>query len=319
MCGVFGYVSDNGKAPDIARLVRMATATEGRGPHAFGFAWIDSRGHLRHYKQEGRITDYLGLLKMASDARMLIGHCRFATMGDPSNNLNNHPHVADGGFIVHNGCVGNLDELIERNMLAPVTDCDSEVFGLLMEQGDGTLVQRMSAAVRATTHDAVVLGLWSRPARLVMIRRGNPLRMGHCKSGWYFGSLDAGLPTNSTNILDDTTRLFTIDKEGQSDAERYTIQAEPCPDDAQDDEEESDRTPKGKGKTYHPSKGARGTTVQRPICGPNSKQGPRSEPVGIPFEILWTGTTVGSPAVPADPRPAPGVGRARKKSRGHRG
>ena len=78
MCGVFGFVSRDGGKMNVELLGRIAEVTERRGPHAFGFAWIDRRGRLKCYKQTGRITDHLGLMMMAADARMLIGHCRFA-------------------------------------------------------------------------------------------------------------------------------------------------------------------------------------------------------------------------------------------------
>ena len=82
-----------------------------RGPHAFGFAWLDWEGRLRMFKQTGKITSNLGLLRMMKNARIIVGHCRYATHGAPENNLNNHPHPADGGWIVHNGVVSNHEEL----------------------------------------------------------------------------------------------------------------------------------------------------------------------------------------------------------------
>lgn len=60
MCGVFGFVSNGGKI-NMERLQTIARATERRGPHSFGFAWIDARGRLRCFKQTGRISDHLGL------------------------------------------------------------------------------------------------------------------------------------------------------------------------------------------------------------------------------------------------------------------
>src|SRR5947208_1937574 len=83
MCGVFGFMSREGGRVNLQALARVAEVTQRRGPHAFGFAWIDRRGRLKCYKQTGRITDHLGLLAMAADARMLIGHCRWATQGNP--------------------------------------------------------------------------------------------------------------------------------------------------------------------------------------------------------------------------------------------
>ena len=118
MCGVFGFVSRNQGRVDLQVLRRVAQATERRGPHAFGFAWIDRRGRLKCYKQTGRVGDHLGLLGMAADARMLIGHCRFATQGSPADNINNHPHPADGGWLVHNGQVLLARRMGKRRIIA---------------------------------------------------------------------------------------------------------------------------------------------------------------------------------------------------------
>src|SRR4051794_35554684 len=134
MCGVFGFVAHDDRPVNPKILARVALATQRRGPHAWGMAWIDGKGRLRMYKQTGKVGDALGLLKMAADARLLVGHCRYATMGDPTNNLNNHPHPCDGGWIVHNGVIPNYGGLVDRFGLHPVSGCDSEVLGLLIEQ-----------------------------------------------------------------------------------------------------------------------------------------------------------------------------------------
>ena len=62
MCGIFGFVSHDGRGPRAATLEKIAANTELRGPHSWGVAWIDPRGRLRMYKSPGRITDDLGRL-----------------------------------------------------------------------------------------------------------------------------------------------------------------------------------------------------------------------------------------------------------------
>ena len=225
MCGVFGFVSNNGRRPDLKRLEAIAAATQKRGRHAFGFAWIDSRGRLRSYKQTGRVVDYLGLLNMARDAKMLIGHCRFATQGDPANNLNNHPHPADGGWYVHNGVIGDYRAIIEEFDLYPVTDCDSEVIGLMIEEFDGSLSQRVVAATEQIAGDgsAVVLGLWCAPARLVAVRSGNPLHVAETRDGVYLASLATDMPKNVKRIKDDHAITYTLNAKGPHHAKVTTI------------------------------------------------------------------------------------------------
>jgi glucosamine 6-phosphate synthetase-like amidotransferase/phosphosugar isomerase protein len=221
MCGVFGFVSREGRRLDLRALGRVALATERRGPHAFGFAWIDGRGRLKMYKQAGRIGKHLNLLSMAADARMLVGHCRFATQGSPEDNINNHPHPADGGWVVHNGQVRDYAALVEAFGLHPVSACDSEVLGLLIERGEEGLFDRCRAAVRAAApaggpgalfgapQPLVLLGLWPRPDRLVAIRQGNPLHYSQVGEGDYLASLPDGLPGDVKALPDGTACLFT--------------------------------------------------------------------------------------------------------------
>lgn len=211
MCGVMGFVAYNGVGPNVKRLQAIARNTMLRGPHAFGFAWIDSRGRLRMYKRTGRIVDHLGLLELAADARMFIGHCRFATHGDPRDNMNNHPHPADGGWIVHNGVIGHHERINETNGFEPVTACDTESLALLIENGEGSLVQRCKDAVaEACRSPLVMLGLWNRPGRMVVARAGNPLSIGRCKEGrYYFASLPDKLPGAVSDVPDGKVMEFT--------------------------------------------------------------------------------------------------------------
>lgn len=209
MCGIFGFVSLDGSGPDLQRLRTIARVTERRGPHAFGFAWIDGRGRLRAFKQTGRITSHLSLLSMVSDARMMIGHCRFATHGAPENNLNNHPHPCDGGWLVHNGVIRHYDQLAFEFNLPRVTECDSEVLGLLIEELDGSLVSRvLEAAQLCSGGPLATMALWRAPQRLIALTSGGqPLHVGQSKRGTYLASLAEGLP-NPQHVEDGTALAF---------------------------------------------------------------------------------------------------------------
>ena len=44
MCAIFGFIAQHGRGPRLETLEAIAEMNECRGPHAFGFAWIDSRG-----------------------------------------------------------------------------------------------------------------------------------------------------------------------------------------------------------------------------------------------------------------------------------
>ena len=138
---------------------------------------------------------------MAADAKMLIGHCRFATQGDPANNLNNHPHPVDGGWLVHNGVIHNYQSLLDWHNLYPNTQCDSEVLGLLIERAEGTLLERCLEAVNEVGRgDLVMLGLWARPHRMIVARRNNPLSVGKTTVGRYYASLPDKLPGKVSTV-----------------------------------------------------------------------------------------------------------------------
>lgn len=222
MCGIFGWVADGDGRLDVPFLERVAVDTESRGPHAFGFAWIDGRNRLRMFKQSGRISDHLSLLRMARDARMLIGHCRYATHGSPSNNLNNHPHPCDGGWIVHNGVIGDYREINEGHCLHPVSACDSETLALLIEELDGTLIERCSAAVEECATSALaMLGLWRSPMRMVAARAGNPLHWARYEEGFYLASNASALP-NCGPADNGTALSFTI-RDGRTHVVEYDV------------------------------------------------------------------------------------------------
>jgi glucosamine 6-phosphate synthetase-like amidotransferase/phosphosugar isomerase protein len=214
MCGVFGFQSKDGSPVNLSVLRAIALATAIRGKHAWGLAWIDGQGRMNCFKQTGDIRCSLGLLEMAAEARTLIGHCRFATQGSPDDNLNNHPHPCDGGWIVHNGQIPNYRQLIKGHRLHPVTDCDSEVIGLLIERAEGSLLDRMTEAVSYVPDRSplVVLGIW-KPGTLVWARSGNPLCMGRTKQGMYLASLPWNLPGKIEGVPEN--EIYELKKGGR--------------------------------------------------------------------------------------------------------
>jgi glucosamine 6-phosphate synthetase-like amidotransferase/phosphosugar isomerase protein len=154
------------------------------------------------FKKTGRVIDYLGLIEsLAHDATMLIGHCRYATHGDPKNNLNNHPHPCDGGWIVHNGQIRHHKDIVLGYGLSTHTDCDSEVFGLMIEESEGTLLERVtqSLTVCRGVRPISALGLW-RNSLIAAKDNGQPLHCGESDSGYYLASLAEGLRDDCWNV-----------------------------------------------------------------------------------------------------------------------
>ncbi|HEV7301599.1 MAG TPA: hypothetical protein VGN72_19700 [Tepidisphaeraceae bacterium] len=213
MCSIFGYVAREGEPVDLTILRRIINVNISRGPHAFGFAWIDSRGRLHCYKSPGRLTNHLKMLPILRDACMLVGHLRFATHGDATDNTNNHPHPVDGGWLVHNGIVANYEDLLDEQNLFPTSVCDSEAIGQLIERSEASgFARRTAEAIEHTSGCLATLSIWTRPAKLIAARRGNPLHVGSNPRGIYLASLPQGLPGAVRSLKDN--QAIEIDAAG---------------------------------------------------------------------------------------------------------
>jgi glucosamine--fructose-6-phosphate aminotransferase (isomerizing) len=229
MCGIFGFVAKTPTSTLSMKLLkRMAVDTERRGPHSYGFAWIDSRNRLKMYKHVGRISKNLDALDVAADAKMLIGHCRYATHGE-IDNLNAHPHPCDGGWIIHNGVISHHRQINEEFGLNPVTECDSETVGMLIEQLDGSLVDRVSETIRQLAlSNFAMMGIWkSSSNRMVVARAGNPLHFTTRSSGVYLASYKTTLGDNAKSVKNGSLKMFSHRSGGLVVQSKQAIETEP--------------------------------------------------------------------------------------------
>lgn len=211
MCGLFGFITKCGHGPGLDTLIKIAAITETRGRHAFGFAWVNPDGRLHHYKRPGPGSDNYADLEAVKDAVAVVGHCRYATHGDPQDNTNNHPHRAGQGWLVHNGQVTNYQDLIQKFSLTMRTACDSEVLGTLMSRMPGSLTARARKVSLKAQGKMAFLGLWNGPARIVFAKNGNPLHVGETRRSLYFGSLAEGLPGKIMKVSDMQVGTVTYD------------------------------------------------------------------------------------------------------------
>ncbi|MCQ2771506.1 MAG: glutamine--fructose-6-phosphate aminotransferase, partial [Clostridia bacterium] len=114
MCGIVGFVGKKQAAPV---LLEGLSKLEYRGYDSAGIAVRDDSGKVKVVKAKGRLKK---LAEKIDDGKALkgtigIGHTRWATHGEPSEN-NAHPHISDDGCVtgVHNGIIENYLELKDK-------------------------------------------------------------------------------------------------------------------------------------------------------------------------------------------------------------
>ena len=107
MCGIVGFTGDHQAAPI---LLDGLSKLEYRGYDSAGIAVRDGGKETRVIKAKGRLK---GLAEKTNNGESVpgtcgIGHTRWATHGEPSEN-NAHPHISDDGNVVavHNGIIEN--------------------------------------------------------------------------------------------------------------------------------------------------------------------------------------------------------------------
>lgn len=111
MCGIVGYIGKNQAAPIVLNgLAKL----EYRGYDSAGIAVRNGEGDISVVKAKGRLQ---ALSEKTDGGNALIGNCgightRWATHGEPSEN-NAHPHCSDDLNVVavHNGIIENYQEL----------------------------------------------------------------------------------------------------------------------------------------------------------------------------------------------------------------
>ena len=186
MCGIVGYVGEK-RAQDF--LVSGLKRLEYRGYDSAGIVTIgeaneDGRCKATLIRTNGKIAELeKKVLENKNDDKIGIGHTRWATHGEPSEN-NAHPHQAGEIYLVHNGIIENYKELkAELKEHEFKSETDTEVLAALVESfyqhGKHPLTNAVVQAlklVKGTYGIAVVSTL--NPNEIVVARSGSPLVIG---------------------------------------------------------------------------------------------------------------------------------------------
>lgn len=140
MCGQVGIIfgTKRRRQAEIDHLTSVFTdlliLSEKRGRHATGVATLNRFGRHSLYKQPVPAHEFVGhsayrkvLRGVNNRTTILMGHTRWQTRGDASNNLNNHPIKTKYTIGTHNGTITNADYLFWRYSLPREAEVDSEV------------------------------------------------------------------------------------------------------------------------------------------------------------------------------------------------
>ena len=223
MCGIVGYVGEQQAAPI---LLEGLSKLEYRGYDSAGIAVRDDSAEISVVKAKGRLKI---LSEKTDNGRSVhgtcgIGHTRWATHGEPSEN-NAHPHCTDDRSVVlvHNGIIENYQELKDKLVKSGYTfysQTDTEIAVKLVDyyyKKTGTPLEALTRTMlRIRGSYAFGVMFKDYPGKLFAARKDSPLIIGKND----FGSLMA---SDVPAILDKTRNVYYIDNHEIAELSRDEI------------------------------------------------------------------------------------------------
>ena len=211
MCGIVGYVGTEQAAPV---LLAGLSKLEYRGYDSAGIAIRnEDTGDIAVVKAKGRLKI---LSEKTNGGHAVagtcgIGHTRWATHGEPSEN-NAHPHCTDDKSVVlvHNGIIENYQELKDKLIksgYAFYSQTDTEIAVKLVDyyyRKTGTPLEAISRAMlRIRGSYAFGIMFHDYPGKMYAARKDSPLIIGKSQTGCLIAS---DVPA----ILDKTRNVYYI-------------------------------------------------------------------------------------------------------------
>lgn len=195
MCGQVGLILGTSKRTrvELTHLANLFSGvlklSERRGRHATGVALLKDDGECRLYKNVVPASEFVRkanyrviLDSLDNRTTVLMGHTRWATVGDPSDPVNAHPIRAGAVIGTANGTITNADWLFRRFNLPRHAEVDSEVIFRLADEARGgchefSLRTLASRLVLCTGSIASVMVAKTDPGHVIMVKGNKPLEM----------------------------------------------------------------------------------------------------------------------------------------------
>lgn len=217
MCGIIGYIGKRQAGPVLLDGLRRL---EYRGYDSAGVAVLEDH-RLETRKKQGKIDEGLAVLikRQAISGQLGIGHTRWATHGEPSDE-NSHPHLdqSERIAVVHNGVIENFDQLKQQLSSAGHTfesATDTEVLSHLIGHHyaqfkdetpqEGQTHPLAKAVVSALKEVVGTYGIavvcQDHPDVIVGARRGSPLIVGVGKGENFLASDAAAIVSHTRQVV----------------------------------------------------------------------------------------------------------------------
>ena len=196
MCGIVGY---NGNQQAAPILLDGLSKLEYRGYDSAGLAVRNQKNDIEIVKAKGRLRV---LAEKTDEGNAMhgtcgIGHTRWATHGEPSEN-NAHPHASDDRNVVgvHNGIIENYQELkekLKRHDYKFYSETDTEVALKLIDYymkkyGGGPLDSICRAMIRIRGSYALAVMFKEYPDEIFVARKDSPMIIGRDENASYIAS-----------------------------------------------------------------------------------------------------------------------------------
>ena len=208
MCGIVGYIGEKQAAPI---LLEGLSKLEYRGYDSAGIATLCD-GKIDVQKAKGRLAV---LAEKTNDGKNVhgtvgIGHTRWATHGEPSDE-NAHPHLSmDGRFsVVHNGIIENyisLKKKLQDKGYQFTSETDTEVIAHLFEYYyKGDIIEAMIKVINRV-EGSYALGILCAdyPDQFVAVRKASPMIVG-------LGENENFIASDVTAILNHTRNIYYLE------------------------------------------------------------------------------------------------------------
>lgn len=177
-------------------MIRMfLTGLEHRGNDATGIAMQKTNGEIFVLKQDVGAwsfcagDEYKDFIEehLDDDIIQVLLHTRAATKGSPRENKNNHPMYAGKSAVIHNGVIGNDDELFRTLDLERKADTDSDILRAIIDR-DGITDKTIQHLNKLRGSIALAAIHPEQPGRMLLGRSGSPLTFGSTPDFFAFAS-----------------------------------------------------------------------------------------------------------------------------------